>query len=105
MFLALVAGTFTGMGITLLFLIANNKESKPKEKDLRQKRTASPPIQKEPEHKELPEVPLTRKIPSKDFSIADFNCAADGVNEEEHIASRQQRQDSAYNALKRKKKK
>ena len=103
MFLALVAGTFTGMGVMLLFFAVSGKKRKPKEKAPKEEKT--PPETIEPADEGLPEIPLTRKMPPKDFSVADFNCAADGVDEEEHIASQQQRQDGAYNTLKRRKEK
>lgn len=108
MFLALVAGTFAGMGGALLFLAIDSREKKPKRKDEIQKNATPPNEPIEPEESDDPEVsqsPLTRKIPAKDFSVTDFNCAADGVEADEHINARQQTQDNAYNALKRRKKK
>jgi len=105
MFLALVAGTFTGMGGMLLILSVSGRKRKPKAVTPK-KQKPMPLIEREvPKENELPDIPLTRKMPPKEFSIADFNCAADGLETEEHISSQQQRQDNAYNALKRRKRK
>ena len=106
MFLALVAGTFTGMGGTLLLLAANTGDLKRKKKTSQTRNNSqSEPvtfaIPAEPDESDKIEAPLTRKIPPKDFSMTDFNCAEDGIEADSHIASQQQRQDNAYNALKR----
>lgn len=101
MFLALVAGTFIGMGIALLLLADRNKEYRPKSKPQKQNQTVSPPEPNGPEDQELPEVPLTRKMPPKDTSVVEISCAVDGVNDEEHISAQQRKQDNSYNALKR----
>ena len=99
MFFALLVGTFIGMVAALLFFSIDFKERKPKSSKPTDEKTD------DPEEPELPEAPLTRKIPPKDFSVTDFNCAADGVDSDGHISTHQQRQDNAYNALKRRKKK
>jgi len=100
MFLALVVGTFTGMGGTLFLLAVKTKDRTPKEK---QDNDEPLPALEFPDEPETSEGPLTRKMPAKDFSMTDFNCAADGVEAETHITTHQQRQDNAYNALKKRK--
>ena len=100
MFLSLAAGVFTGMGGALLVFFGLDKENEP------EKRHPFPP--QEPDissdnEVELPEIPLTRKIPPKDFSAAEFNCSADGLDADAYIATHQQQQDDAYNTLKRRK--
>ena len=109
MFLSLVLGTFIGMGGALLLFSSDGRKHRRKPKDNDDEpREDEPPLriveQNESADDEIPEGSLTRKIPSKDFSVTDFNCAADEVEADEHIAARQQTQDNAYNALKRRKK-
>ncbi|MDR0286713.1 MAG: hypothetical protein LBI03_03260 [Clostridiales bacterium] len=103
MFISLVAGTLIGMGGMIFLLNINTKGRSPKEKQIIQKHeipVVEPDVLAETDP---PEVSLTRKMPGKDFSLTDFNCAADGVDAEIHIASRQQHQDDSYNTLKQKK--
>jgi len=103
MFLALVAGTLCGMGGMLLLaggtsLIRKHKEKSEKEEQVK-KAEKSP----ETEKPEILERLLTPKLPFKEFSVTDFNCAADGHESDEHIVGRQRRQDNAYNNLKSRK--
>ncbi|MDR0287402.1 MAG: hypothetical protein LBI03_06855 [Clostridiales bacterium] len=103
MFLSLVAGTFTGMFCTLILLDSDRRVHKIRKKKRKQPRKMDFPEPAESEisdEPELPATPLTRKIPPKEFSIAEFNCMADGVDAVSHVASQQQHQDDAYNTLK-----
>jgi len=106
MFIALVAGTFIGMGGTFFFLAMGAKEKVPERKKREKEKVEEnePPENEVIDEQDTSEAPLTRKIPPKDFSVADFNCMADGVDAVSHVASQQQNQDNAYNTLKRRKK-
>jgi len=102
MFLSLVAGTFTGMGCTLLLLAVNTEDRKPKDDRPPQSQKGSLPEPDVPEDEpEEFDIPLTRKIPPKEFSMTEFNCGVDGKEADAHIATQQQQQDNAYNTLKR----
>lgn len=43
---------------------------------------------------------LRHKLPDKEVSATDFNCAADGLEASIYIAGHQQNKDDAYNTLK-----
>jgi len=103
MFLALVVGTLCGMGGMLLLVSGSSPIQKRKEKHKKKKRIKKPKTQPKTEEPEVSEGLLTKKMPPKDFSVTDFNCAADGYDSDDHIAGRQRQQDNAYNSLKSRK--
>jgi len=105
MFLALVIGALCGMGGTLLLAGRPSPLDKPEKKTKKQRKERVKKTENSLDEPE-PEAPgglLAQKLPAKDFSVADFMCAADGYDSDEHIAARQQQQDNAYNALKSRK--
>jgi len=100
LFLCLLAGAFCGMAVTLQILARCNNSKQPATRNnakKQRKHTLPPAGAAEP----VSGAPLTRKIPPKDFSSTEFNCAADGMDPDAQIAARQQQQDDAYNTLRR----
>ena len=57
----------------------------------------------QPSKNEPAEESLLHKLPDKEASATDFNCAADGLDAGTYIAGHQQNKDDAYNTLKQRK--
>ena len=92
-FFSAVCGFAAGAFLLVLFLKQLNEyDLKP---TAHKKRNAIHTPNKEAEQENL-----LHKLPDKELSATDFNCAADGLEAGDYIAGHQKNKDNAYNTLK-----
>ena len=83
------------MGAFLLLLFLKHLDNYEPERFIRKQRK-----QMRTAKNKSPQDGLLQKLPDKEVSATDFNCAADGMEAGEYIAGHQQKKDDAYNTLK-----